>query len=76
LLAVRAKSTVGHAIISQNIQEVPMVYQDGDAPRDVIWREQKEEPNVVPPDRMDDLFFDDCPVCQAMRDDPGEWRSS
>jgi hypothetical protein len=45
----------------------------GDAPRDVIWREQKEEPNVVPPDRMYDLFFDDCPVCQATRDDPGEW---
>lgn len=45
----------------------------GDAPRDVIWREQKGEPNVVPPDRIDDLFFDDCPVCQAMRDEPGEW---
>jgi hypothetical protein len=41
----------------------------GDAPRDIIWREQKGEPNVVPPDRMDDLFFDDCPVCQAMRDE-------
>ena len=45
----------------------------GDAPRGVIWREQKGEPNVVPPDQMDDLFFDDCPVCQAMRDEPGEW---
>jgi len=41
----------------------------GLAPRDVIWAEQKGEPNRVPDDQLDDLFFDDCPICQAMRED-------
>jgi thioredoxin-like negative regulator of GroEL len=40
----------------------------GLAPRDVIWAEQKGEPNRLPDDQLDDLFFDDCPICQAMRD--------
>jgi tetratricopeptide (TPR) repeat protein len=41
----------------------------GLAPRDVIWTEQKGEPNRVSDDQLDDLFFDDCPTCQAMRQD-------
>ncbi len=47
----------------------------GDAPRDVIWREQKGEPNIVSKDHEHELFFDDCPVCQAMKelDLEGEW---
>ena len=47
----------------------------GDAPRAVIWREQKGEPNIVPKDHEHELFFDDCPVCQAMQelDLEGEW---
>lgn len=47
----------------------------GDAPRDVIWREQKGEPNIVRKDHAHELFFDDCPVCQAMKelDLGGEW---
>ena len=39
------------------------------APRDVIWAERQGKPLSVPDDQLDDLFFDDCPVCQAMRED-------
>jgi hypothetical protein len=38
----------------------------GCAPRDLIWAEQKGEPNPIHPDRMAEFFEDDCPVCQAM----------
>ncbi len=40
----------------------------GLAPRDIIWAEHKGEPNPVPADRLDD-FFDDCPICQQMKED-------
>ena len=47
----------------------------GDAPRDVIWREQKGEPNIVPKEHAHEMFFDDCPICQAMKElDVGEWQ--
>lgn len=39
----------------------------GCAPRDLIWAEQKGEPNPIPPDRLEEFFFDDCPVCQFTR---------
>ena len=39
----------------------PQADLHGDAPRDVIWREQKGEPNVVPTDHEHEMFFDDCP---------------
>ncbi|MFQ6100016.1 MAG: hypothetical protein ACE5OS_02120 [Anaerolineae bacterium] len=37
----------------------------GCAPRDLIWAEQKGEPNPIHPDRLAEFFEDDCPVCQA-----------
>lgn len=40
----------------------------GDAPREVIWREQKDEPNIVPQDHAHEIFFDDCPICQGMKE--------
>ena len=47
----------------------------GDTPRDVIWREQKGEPNIVPKEHEHEMFFDDCPICQAMKElDVGEWQ--
>jgi hypothetical protein len=50
----------------------------GLAPRDVIRNEELGRPNAVPHDRLDDLFFDDCPICQMMREEAmsgegGEW---
>jgi len=39
----------------------------GSAPREVIWREQLGEPNPVPREYAAQLFDDDCPICQAMR---------
>jgi hypothetical protein len=38
----------------------------GCAPRDLIWAEQKGEPNPIHPDRLVEFFEDDCPICQAM----------
>ena len=38
----------------------------GCAPRDLIWAEQMGKPNPIPVDRLDDFFFDDCPICQQM----------
>lgn len=35
----------------------------GSAPRGIIWAEQLGEPNPMPPDAIDDMFEDDCPVC-------------
>jgi hypothetical protein len=44
---------------------VPQKELYGFAPRDVIWAEQKGEPNPFPADRLKDVFpDDDCPVCQ------------
>lgn len=40
----------------------------GLAPRDIIWAEDMGKPNPVPPGRLDD-FFDDCPICQQMKED-------
>lgn len=37
----------------------------GCAPRDLIWAEQKGEPNPVHPDHLAEFFDDDCPICQA-----------
>jgi hypothetical protein len=41
----------------------------GCAPRDLIWAEQKGEPNPIHPDRLAEFFEDDCPLCQAMHQD-------
>ena len=41
----------------------------GLTPRDVIRNEELGRPNVVPHDHLDELFFDDCPICQMMRED-------
>ena len=38
----------------------------GCAPRDLIWAEQKGEPNPIRSDCLADFFDDDCPICQAM----------
>ncbi|PKO21161.1 MAG: hypothetical protein CVU38_16245 [Chloroflexi bacterium HGW-Chloroflexi-1] len=37
------------------------------APREVIWREQVGEPNVIPREYAAEAFDDDCPICQEMR---------
>lgn len=47
----------------------PQTDLHGLAPRDVIWAERQGQPNRVPDDQLDALFFDDCPICQAMRQD-------
>ena len=39
----------------------------GCAPRDLIWAEQMGKPNPIPVDRLDEFFFDDCPICQQMK---------
>lgn len=39
----------------------------GCAPRDLIWAEQMDKPNPILADRLDDFFFDDCPICQQMK---------
>lgn len=41
----------------------------GHAPRDIIWAEDMGKPNPMPKDGFDDLFFDDCPVCQEMKEE-------
>lgn len=40
----------------------------GCAPRDVIWAEQMEQANPVHRDYVDEIFEDDCPVCEFERD--------
>jgi hypothetical protein len=40
----------------------------GCAPRDLIWAEQLGRPNPIDPARMDEFFFDDCPLCQLERE--------
>ncbi|MDM8527406.1 hypothetical protein QUF58_04270 [Anaerolineales bacterium HSG24] len=37
----------------------------GLAPREVIWREQLDMPNPIPPEYAHDAFDDDCPICQG-----------
>lgn len=37
----------------------------GCAPRELIWAERKGEPNPVHPERLDEFFIDDCPICHA-----------
>ncbi|MEA3375069.1 MAG: hypothetical protein U9R72_02560 [Chloroflexota bacterium] len=37
----------------------------GCAPRELIWAERRGEPNPVHPERLDEFFVDDCPLCQA-----------
>ena len=38
----------------------------GCAPRDLIWAEQKGEPNPIHSEHLAEFFEDDCPLCQAM----------
>lgn len=47
----------------------------GSSPAEIIWRERKGEPNIVPPEHEHEMFFDDCPACQAMKELElgGEW---
>ena len=40
---------------------------NGSSPRDIIRREERGEPNVVPHDHEHKMFFDDCPLCEAMK---------
>jgi hypothetical protein len=47
-------------------------------PRQVIRNEELDIPNVIPHDHLEDIFDDDCPLCQMMKDDAlsgvgGEW---
>lgn len=53
----------------------PQEDMHGSTPAEIIWRERKGEPNVVPPEHAHDMLFDDCPVCQAMKEMElgGEW---
>jgi hypothetical protein len=56
----------------------PQAELHGLTPRDIIRNEELGRPNVVPHDHLDELFFDDCPVCQMMREEAlsgegGEW---
>jgi len=56
----------------------PQADLHGLTPREVIRNEELDRPNVVPHDHLDELFFDDCPICQMMREDAlsgegGEW---
>ncbi|MBM4458460.1 MAG: hypothetical protein FJ011_11940 [Chloroflexi bacterium] len=41
----------------------------GSAPRDVIWREQLGEQNPLPKEYAAEVYGDDCPICQAMREE-------
>lgn len=41
----------------------------GCAPRELIWAEQKGEPNPICLEHLDDFFVDDCPICQAEFED-------
>ena len=69
------------ATIDEMIRKWFFMPQDelhGLTPRQVIRNEEQGKPNVIPPDHRHELFDDDCPVCQAMRDDSdlgigGEW---
>lgn len=45
----------------------------GNAPRDVIWRERKGEGNLVDDGYKDEMLFDDCPMCQEMKEIGREW---
>ncbi len=47
----------------------------GSTPAEIIWRERKGEPNVLPKGHAHEMVFDDCPVCQAMKEMEleGEW---
>ena len=40
----------------------------GSAPRDIIWAEQLGEANPMPPEAIDEMFDDDCPVCTFERE--------
>ena len=46
---------------------IPQEELHGCAPRDLIWAEQKGEPNPIHPDCLAEFFDDDCPICQATR---------
>lgn len=69
------------ALIDEMIRAWFFASQDelhGLTPRQVIRNEEQGKPNVIPPDHRHEMFDDDCPVCQAMRDDSelgigGEW---
>jgi len=39
------------------------------APREVIWREQLGEPNPIPRAYAAEIYDDDCPICQMMREE-------
>ena len=50
----------------------------GLTPRAIIRNEELGKPNVVPHDHLDELFDDDCPICEMMREEAlsgegGEW---
>jgi hypothetical protein len=41
----------------------------GLAPRDIIWAEYQGKPNPIPPEALDEMFFDDCPICRELKAD-------
>jgi len=41
----------------------------GSAPREIIWREQSGEQNPLPKEYAAEVYGDDCPICQAMREE-------
>ncbi len=48
----------------------------GLTPRQMIRDEEQGMPSVVPHDHLDDVFHDDCPMCQALKDEAlagAEW---
>ncbi len=56
----------------------PQKELSGLTPRQIIRNEELDKPNVVPHDHLDDVFDDDCSICQMMKEDAlngigGEW---
>lgn len=41
----------------------------GCSPRELIWAEQSGEPNPIYPEHLDEFFVEDCPFCQAEREE-------
>lgn len=56
----------------------PQTDLPGLTPRQIIRNEELGRPNVIPHDHLTDIFEDDCPLCQMLRDEAlsgegGEW---
>jgi hypothetical protein len=56
----------------------PQKELSGLTPRQIIRNEELDRPNVISHDHLEDVFDDDCPICQMMKDeafggDGNEW---